>query len=94
MEHVRSLGGDPFTLVSEMPLFLRPPLAREIGPAGEGELRAALAGIAALAARDPAAARAEAARRGLAGMPLRDQMRLQLAFLDEALARLDPPQGV
>ena len=24
MEHVRSLGGDPFTMVSEMPLFLRP----------------------------------------------------------------------
>ena len=83
MEFVRALGGDPFTLVSEMPLFLRPPLEREIGPAGEGEMRARLARLVGL---EPEAARAEAARLGLRTMPLRDQMRLQLAFLDEALA--------
>lgn len=84
MEHVRSLGGDPLTIVSEMPLFLRPPLAREIGPAGEGELRAWLARLATL--EDPDEVRAEAGRRGVRPMPLCDQMRLQLDFLGEALA--------
>ena len=50
MEMVRSFGGDPFTLVSEMPLFIQ---------AGTAAPRA---------------------------MPIDDQMRLQLAFLAEALA--------
>jgi hypothetical protein len=91
MEHVRSLGGDPLTLVSEMPLFLRPPLPREIGPAGEGELRAWLARLATL--RDPAEVYAEAGRRGVLPMPLRDQMRLQLAFLATALAAVEGGGG-
>ena len=90
MEYVRALGGDPLTLVSEMPLFLRPQREPEIGPAGEGELRSWLAQLA--AHPDPSAARAEAERAGVRGMPLRDQMRLQLAFLGEALtAAAHPP---
>ncbi|MDX1390468.1 MAG: hypothetical protein R3344_14865, partial [Acidobacteriota bacterium] len=32
MEHMRSLGGDPLTLVSEMPLFLLPGVGERIGP--------------------------------------------------------------
>ena len=32
MEHVRALGGDPLTLVSEMPLFITPGVGDEIGP--------------------------------------------------------------
>lgn len=32
MECVRSLGGDPLTLVTEMPLFLVPGVGRELGP--------------------------------------------------------------
>ena len=50
MEAVRAMGGDTFTLVSEMPLFIR---------RGDETPRA---------------------------MPIDDQMRLQLAFLSEALA--------
>jgi hypothetical protein len=75
MEYVRTLGGDPLTIVSEMPLFVlkegveRPhkglkQIDRENGR--EGVLR-------------------EAERLGLRPMPIRDQMRLQLAFLSEAL---------
>lgn len=88
MEHVRSLGGDPFTVVSEMPLFLRPPLGREVGPRGEGDFRAWLARLA--AELPPEELRAEAQRHGVRGMPLHDQMRLQLALLEEALNASDP----
>jgi hypothetical protein len=84
MEHVRSLGGDPFTMVSEMPLFIRPLLPGESGRPDDPLFRDWLARLA--AARTPEEARAEAARAGVLGMPLRDQMRLQLAFLNEALA--------
>ena len=32
METIRSLGGDPLTLVSEMPLFITPGVGEELGP--------------------------------------------------------------
>lgn len=32
METIRSLGGDPLTLVTEMPLFLTPGVGRQLGP--------------------------------------------------------------
>jgi len=82
MEHVRSLGGDPFTMVSEMPLFLRPLEAGETGRPDDPHFRAFLDRIA---AKPAAEVRAEAERTDVRGMPIRDQMRLQLAFLDEAL---------
>ena len=84
MEYVRSLGGDPFTMVSEMPLFLRPPQEQEAGRQDDHHFKAALGKLA--LGKDPEAVRAEAARQGIRGMPVRDQMRLQLAFLGEALA--------
>ncbi|HEV8579595.1 MAG TPA: M14 family zinc carboxypeptidase [Thermoanaerobaculia bacterium] len=83
MEYVRSLGGDPFTMVSEMPLFLRPLVAGETGRPDDLRFRAFLDRIAVMPADE---VRAEATRAGVRGMPMRDQMRLQLAFLDEALA--------
>lgn len=83
MEHVRSLGGDPFTMVSEMPLFLRPLEEGETGRPTDPHLRAFLGR---LAGKTPGEVRAEAEKSGVRGMPLRDQMRLQLAFLEEALA--------
>jgi hypothetical protein len=83
MEYVRSLGGDPFTLVSEMPLFLRPLEEGESGRPDDPRFRAWLGRMATLA--DPDEVRAKAERQGVRGMPLRDQMRLQLAFLEEAL---------
>ena len=91
MEHVRSLGGDPFTLVSEMPLFLLPDKQEaptDTPPFGTGtEGRKALHfWLQQLISRHGAArARSQIERHGIRPMPLRDQMRLQLAFLDEAL---------
>ena len=91
MEHARSLGGDPFTFVSEMPLFLLPPpgAARTFpDPATGTEGRLAfhrwLAEL--VGGREAADARSFAAEHGLRPMPIRDQMRLQLALLNEALA--------
>lgn len=82
MEYVRSLGGDPLTIVSEMPLFLRPLEEGETGRPDDPRFRAFLDRVA---GRSPEEVRDEAERSGVRGMPLRDQMRLQLAFLDQAL---------
>jgi hypothetical protein len=89
MEHVRALGGDPLTMVSEMPLFLRPLEEGESGRPDDPRFRAWLARLS--ACRTPEAVRAEAARAGVRGMPLRDQMRLQLAYLNAALAAVGLP---
>ena len=90
MELIRSLGGDPLTLVSEMPLFLLP--EAPTSPSGPGfkagtpgkrtlhdQLRQIALDLPADAARD------EMIRLGVRPMPIRDQMRLQLAFLNQAL---------
>lgn len=82
MEHVRGLGGDPLTLVSEMPLFLLP--GRHFQ--GEDLIRPpAIFELRRLAA-DPAALAEAAQRHGVRPMPIRDQMHLQLAYLEAALA--------
>ena len=83
MDYVRSLGGDPFTIVSEMPLFLRPLEEGETGRPDDPRFRAWHRRMA--ACRTPEELRAAAARDGVRGMPVGDQMRLQLAFLNEAL---------
>jgi hypothetical protein len=83
MEYVRSLGGDPFTMVSEMPLFLRPLEAGESGRPDDPHFRAFLDRIA---GKTPEEVRTEMEKSGVRGMPIRDQMRLQLAFLNAALA--------
>lgn len=83
MEYVRSLGGDPFTMVSEMPLFLRPLEPGETGRPDDPRFRAFLDRIA---GRSAGEVRAEMEKGGVRGMPIRDQMRLQLEFLYEALA--------
>ncbi len=99
MEHVRSLGGDPLTFVSEMPLFLLPPPGAPCDfpdPATGTEGRVAfhrwLADL--LAGRSAAEAARAAARHGIRPMPIRDQARLQLEFLDAVLAAaLAQPQS-
>lgn len=87
MEFVRSLGGDPLTLVTEMPLFVvkessgRPPLPK--GHEGKEEFAAWIHGLAETGDRDEV--RREAARHGVRGMPLAEQMALQIAYLNEGL---------
>lgn len=88
MEHVRSLGDPPedtLTLVSEMPLFLRPLDDGETGRPDDPRFRAWRERLVreALAFLPDDEIRQ---RSGARGMPIRDQMRLQLAFLGEALA--------
>lgn len=103
MEFVRSLGGDPLTLVSEMPLFLVPPPGDEGGdgpplPVGtEGKQRFVLWArrLVRDVPRDEAGSRlrAQAAQHGIRGMPIRDQMRLQLALLNEGLTAVAREQS-
>lgn len=81
MEHLRSLGGDPLTIVSEMPLFLLPARHYQedlVRPPAIFDLRHLAA--------DPEALQAAAQKHGVAAMPIRDQLELQLEYLDAALA--------
>ena len=82
MEWVRDRSGDPLTLVSEMPLFLLPAAAYEIGdpvrPPMLGRLREAF-----LKGED--ALRQLCSELGIQAMPFHDQMFFQLSFLDQAL---------
>lgn len=84
MEHARSLGGDPLTAVSEMPLFLLP----DEGPLADP----ALPRLDRLEAIRTAVRKHEdraAHHLGVRPMPVRDQMRLQLALLDEGLRAVE-----
>ncbi len=91
MEWVGSLGGDPLTLVSEMPLFLLPTQIPDLPdapphPTGtEGRLAFLAWTHRRMKDLTPEDFRLEVKRFGLRPMPLRDQMRLQLGFLDEGL---------
>lgn len=87
MEFVRSLGGDPLTLVSEMPLFLVeprqgdgdrwPPLPEDAE--GRRRFRDWLTRLRARA--DDETVRRESEAAGVRAMTLRDQMRLQMSFV-------------
>lgn len=89
MEHVRSLGGDPLTLVSEMPLFLLPGVGEELGPpdraAERWRGRIAAWTSRAAAGEEAAAIDAEAYDAGLRSMPIADQMRLQWTLIAAAI---------
>ncbi|MEM9291726.1 MAG: M14 family zinc carboxypeptidase [Acidobacteriota bacterium] len=94
MEFVRSLGGDPLTLVSEMPLFLipeapegEPPNDSEAPPLPSGGTDARLAFFhwAEGFAEDPEGLRQRTADHGWRALALKDQMRLQLELLNEGL---------
>lgn len=89
MEFVRSLGGDPLTLVSEMPLFLLPALyfagPNQVRPTAVAKLgqRAAEGHLEEL--------RLLAAEIGVEPMPIVDQMRLQIALLAAGLDAVHSP---
>ena len=84
MEWVRSLGGDPLTLVSEMPLFCVEGIGNTIEPNDP---------IATVFRNDVlpafAADRGATSLPGVHPMPLGDQMRLQLAMLDAGLSAIE-----
>ncbi len=85
MEWVVARGGDPLTLVSEMPLFLAPAHLYR----GPDKVRPpALTALRARAGDATQSRRAwleEVERLGILAMPLGDQMRLQLEFLAAGL---------
>ena len=94
MELARSLGGDALTMVSEMPLFLLAPAERggppfRPGTEGGRELHRWLDRLVAAEGTDPE----RLAVRGVRPMPLGDQMRLQLALIDQGLSAAVPVAG-
>ncbi len=89
MESIRSLGGDAFTFVSEMPVFIAPGIGENIGPPDLvaerwktrlGSWRAELQSSA-----SEQKVRDESSALGLVAMPLREQMRFQWLMIAEAI---------
>ena len=90
MEAVRSLGGDPLTLVTEMPLFITPGVGETLGPPDPVAVRwkSRIDGWKAeLAAgrTSPAEVTREGARLGIRPMPVEDQMKLQWTLVEAGL---------
>ncbi|NNF27320.1 MAG: peptidase [Gemmatimonadetes bacterium] len=94
MEAVRSLGGDPLTLVTEMPLFITPGVGVTLGPPDPvlETWKERIAGWQARVQRSEGepevleAVRREAGVAGLQPMPVRDQMEFQWSFVSRGIA--------
>ncbi len=86
MEAIRALGGDPLTLVTEMPLFILPRVGETLGPPDpealrwKGRIEGWKAGVSRGEEVNESIGR-EAAEFGLEAMPVRDQMRLQWTLI-------------
>jgi hypothetical protein len=99
MEAIRSLGGDPLTLVSEMPLFLIPGAGESPGPPDpvlEAWKQRIVAWRAALSepVSDHGELAAEMFEAGLRAMPVRHQMELQWTFIAAGLAEVMRSRGM
>ncbi len=85
MEAIRSLGGDPLTLVSEMPLFITPGVGEEIGPpdlkALEWKRKIDVWRLQLSRGQKPERIQACSDSGCLAPMPVRNQMALQWEFV-------------
>jgi hypothetical protein len=94
METVRAFGGDPLTLVSEMPLFLTPGVGQQLGPPDPkaDEWKALIAEWTHQLQRGadaPGDVAALARAMGLRAMPIRDQMELQWTFIVAGLNQVE-----
>ena len=93
METIRSLGGDPLTLVSELPLFLTPGVGEDLGPpdplAERWKERVSGWRTALLAEMDPDGIRREAVEKGLRAVPVPTQMDLQWELIRAGLALVE-----
>jgi hypothetical protein len=93
METICSFGGDPLTLVSEMPLFITPGVGERLGPpdpeAQEWRSRIERWRQELAADGDGAAITREARRRGLKPMPVRDQMILQWTLICAGIQQVE-----
>ncbi len=92
METIRALGGDPLTLVSEMPLFITPGVGDRLGPpdpaAVEWKKRIDGWRTRLCSGGNHGEIRAAAREHGLTPMPVHDQMILQLGMLAAGLEQL------
>jgi hypothetical protein len=89
MEIMRSFGGDPLTVVSEMPLFLLPDVGIEIGPPDEAAVRwKERLATWQIFSNKPKRIRQEQQRYGITAMPVLDQMRFQWHFMCCALEQV------
>ena len=93
MEAIRSLGGDPLTLVSEMPLFLTPGVGEELGPP-DPVLEAWRARLMSWRGRLAAGTgsitiASEAAAAGIIPMPIGDQMQLQWRLVTGGIEQVE-----
>jgi hypothetical protein len=84
MEFARANGSDPMTFVSEMPLFLTPSLGGD--SVERHQLQEIRLRLEAALAQDVSSLARTATELKITAMPIRDQMRLQLALLNNALA--------
>lgn len=85
METVRSFGGDPLTLVSEMPLFITPGVGETLGPPDPIAVRwkeqiMRWKGEVVASGESKAITEAGSAE-GIVAMPVRDQMELQWTLI-------------
>ncbi len=93
METIRAFGGDPLTLVSEMPLFVTPGVGEQLGPpdpVAEDWKNRIEEWTAQLKAGDSESSviEAEAEKFGLRAMPIHDQMELQWTFIAAGLEQV------
>ncbi|MFQ5703350.1 MAG: M14 family zinc carboxypeptidase [Gemmatimonadales bacterium] len=93
MEIMRSLGGDPLTLVSEMPLFITPGVGETLGPPDPvaQEFKAAIGRwkVGLLQDMPGDSVAREAAGLGLRAMPVPDQMMLQLTLMGAGILQVE-----
>jgi hypothetical protein len=93
METMRAFGGDPLTLVSEMPLFITPGVGEQLGPPDPvaQQWKDRIDGWTSMLASGTAEAdyvSAQAQELGLQAMPVRDQMDLQLTFIAAGMEQI------
>jgi hypothetical protein len=93
MEAIRSLGGDPLTLVSEMPLFLTPGVGQRLGPP-DPALEAWRSRVENWRRRldedeDRAVVSSEAAEAGMSAMPIRHQLELQWRLITAGIEQVE-----
>jgi zinc carboxypeptidase len=89
MEFARSLGSDPLTLVSEIPFFILEGMGDAIEPSdpvADRFLAVHLPAIRTAVEKKDAAVSTRVREAGLTAMPIAEQMRLQLLFLEAGLA--------
>ncbi len=97
METIRSLGGDPLTLVSEMPLFLTPGVGKRLGPP-DPALEAWRSRVENWRRRldegeDRAVVSSEAAEAGISAMAIRHQMELQWRLITAGIEQVESQIG-